>query len=459
MRYVSTRSGEASQSFDDILLSGLAGAGGLAMPDHWPQVSHEEIAGFAGKPYGDVALDLLSRFAGDSFSHNELRAAVTAAYDRFDGGLIAPLTELGDNRYLLELFHGPTLAFKDIAMQLLAQLFSRALARRGRHATILAATSGDTGSAAIAAFGGLANVEVFVMHPKDRISDIQRRQMTTADFANVHNIALEGSFDDAQAIVKTLFDDKPFAANTRLAAVNSINFSRIAAQIVYYFTAVAQLGAPPVFVVPTGNFGDVFAGEAARRMGLGIERLVIATNTNDILVRTLKNGVYAPGPAHHTLSPSMDIQVASNFERALFEASARDTEWLRQAMKIFTETRKLAVPQNVLRNLRARYEAYAIGDSETLAAISSVHSRTGRLIDPHTAVALAAAEKLETTSPVVIISTAHPGKFPKAVHKATGVTSALPDRLHHILSEPERFDVLPPKADRVRAYVEEVLAR
>jgi threonine synthase len=459
MRFVSTRSLEAPQSFDEVLLSGLAARGGLAMPERWPQIAPEEIARFSGMGYGEIALQLVSRFAGAWLSHEDLSAAVASSYGCFDAGVVAPLTELGGNRYLLELFHGPTLAFKDIAMQLLARFFSRAIAQRGGRATIIAATSGDTGSAAIAAFGGLENIDLFVMHPKGRISEIQRRQMTTANFANVHNIALEGSFDDAQAIVKALFDDAKFAADARLAAVNSINFARIAAQIVYYFTAAAQLGVPPVFVVPTGNFGDVFAGEAAQRMGLGIERLVIATNANDILARALRDGVYAPGPPHHTLSPSMDIQVASNFERALFEASARDSRWVREAMTAFSQIRSLELPPAILRNLRARYQAFAVDDAQTLATIAMAHTRYGRLIDPHTAVALAAAENLGDGSPVVVLSTAHPAKFPQAMHKATGITPELPDRLRHILTAAERYDTLPPQVDRVRAYVETALAR
>jgi threonine synthase len=459
MRFVSTRSQEAPQSFDEVLLSGLAARGGLAMPEHWPQIAPGEIARFSRMGYGEIALQLVSRFADAWLSHEDLSAAVASAYGCFDTAVVAPLTELGGNCYLLELFHGPTLAFKDIAMQLLARFFSRAIAQRGGRATIIAATSGDTGSAAIAAFGGLENIDLFVMHPKGRISEIQRRQMTTANFANVHNIALEGSFDDAQAIVKALFDDAKFAADARLAAVNSINFARIAAQIVYYFTAAAQLGAPPVFVVPTGNFGDVFAGEAAQRMGLDIERLVIATNANDILARTFRDGVYAPGPPHHTLSPSMDIQVASNFERALFEASARDSQWVREAMAAFSQSRRLELPQAILRNLRARYQAFAVDDGQTLAAIAMAHTRYGRLIDPHTAVALAAAEKLSGNSPIVVLSTAHPAKFPQAMHKATGISPELPDRLRHILTAAERYDTLPPQADRVRAYVETALAR
>jgi threonine synthase len=456
MDYVSTRGQSAPRSFADILLSGPAGDGGLTMPQAWPLVGADEIAGFAGKPYAEIAFAILSRFADGSFSAEDLRADIAAAYCGFDEPAIAPLVALGRDRYLLELFHGPTLAFKDIAMQVLARLFARALAKRGGRATILAATSGDTGSAAIAAFGGLPNVELFVLHPLGRVSEVQRRQMTTADFANVHNIALEGSFDDAQSLVKALFGDAQFARDANLTAVNSINFARIAAQIVYYFSAAAQLGAPPIFVVPTGNFGDIFAGEAAMRVGLPISKLVIATNANDIMARALNDGVYESGAAHRTLSPSMDIQVASNFERALFEATGRDARWTAQAMTAFAKTRRLELPQPVLKDLRARYSAFACDDDETLATIARVYRENNRLIDPHTAVAMAAAGKIESAgAPVVILSTAHPAKFPDAVRRATGVVAQLPARLHDIHSRPERYETLPADAARVRKFIEE----
>ncbi|HWU56147.1 MAG TPA: threonine synthase, partial [Rhizomicrobium sp.] len=364
----------------------------------------------------------------------------------FDAPAIAPLTEIGEDRYLLELFHGPTLAFKDIALQVLGQLFSRALTKRGGRATIVAATSGDTGSAAIAALGGLPNIDVFVMHPRGRVSDVQRLQMTTSAHANVHNIALNGSFDDAQSIVKALFADKAFAEQISLTAVNSINFARIAAQCVYYFTATAALGKPATFVVPTGNFGDIFAGEAASRMGLDVARLVIATNANDIMARALNEGVYASGASHATLSPSMDIQVASNFERALFEAAGRDADWTAAAMGDFARTRKLELPATVLAELRARYSAFASNDDETRAAIKAVHRLTGRIIDPHTAVGVAAAMKMEKDhkplSPVVILSTAHPAKFPQAVAEAVGAPPPEPQRLSGLKDLPERLEIL-----------------
>jgi threonine synthase len=449
MRYISTRGRAAPRSFAEILLSGLAEDGGLTMPETWAGIGSINSAS-----YQDAVFEILSRFIGDSFAAADLRADIDAAYAGFDNSEIAPLVELGDGRYLLELFHGPTFAFKDIAMQVLARLFARALRQRGGRATILAATSGDTGSAAIAAFGGLVNIDLFVMHPRGRISEVQRRQMTTAEFGNVHNIALDGSFDDAQSIVKTLFADTAFARDVSLTAVNSINFARIAAQIVYYFTATTKLDAPPVFVVPTGNFGDVFAGEAAMRMGLPVRGLVIATNENDILVRALERGVYEAARARHTVSPSMDIQVASNFERALFEASGRDSGWVARAMDEFATTRRLVLPDGVLKELRSRYSAHAVSDEETLATIGRVHAHYNRLIDPHTAVAMAAAERVRTDAPVVVLSTAHPAKFPEAVAKASGMAPTMPEALQALFGKPERFDVVTADAASVRAFIE-----
>lgn len=470
MEFLSTRGRAPRASFADVLLAGLAPDGGLYLPESWPIVPAAEIAAFKGAPYHDVAFAILSRFTQGSFSDAELKEAIAAAYAGFETPEIAPLVDIGEGRFLLELFHGPTLAFKDVALQILGQLFSRALSRRGGRATIVAATSGDTGSAAIAALGGLPNIDVFVMHPKGRVSDVQRLQMTTSIHANVHNIALEGSFDDAQAIVKALFADTAFANRISLTAVNSINFARIAAQCVYYFTATAALGAPATFVVPTGNFGDIFAAEAAQHMGLVTGRLVIATNANDIMARALNQGVYAAGASHATLSPSMDIQVASNFERALFEASGRDAAWTRTAMNAFSQTRALTIPPQgqrpgsneevpaVLDNLRARYSAYASSDEETKAAIASLYRQTGRIIDPHTAVGLSAAMKMARdakppASPVVILSTAHPAKFPEAVTQAIGVPPPEPLRLAGLKGLPERVETVANDAALIKQFI------
>jgi threonine synthase len=440
MRYISTRGAAAPQSFAEMLLAGLAPDGGLYLPETWPHFTPAEIAAFSDQPYPEVARTIIGRLAGSSFSEEELKSDIDAAYAAFDDPRIAPLVEIGPGLHLMELFHGPTLAFKDIALQVLGRLFARALKRKGGCATVLAATSGDTGSAAIAALGGLDNIEVFVLHPKGRVSEVQRRQMTTAPFANVHNIAVEGSFDDCQAIVKALFAETEFAKSANLTAVNSINFARIAAQAVYYFRAAAQLGTVPVFVVPTGNFGDVFAGEAAMRMGLAVEKLVVATNANDIMARALNDGVYAAGTAQPTLSPSMDIQVASNFERALFEACGREARWVSGAMDTFARTSRIDLPPPGLADLRSRYAAARCNDDQTLESIARVHAETGRLIDPHTAVAVTAAYnlKLHKKVPVVVLSTAHPAKFPDAVRQATGRIPEVPPRLKQALEGAEK---------------------
>jgi threonine synthase len=453
MRYISTRGGSADLSFSDVLVGALAEDGGLYMPVSWPV---DPFLSSSGQDYATAAFDVICRFTGDSISAEELGGEIRAAYASFDHPDVAPLVELEPGLYLLELFHGPTLAFKDIAMQLLARLMSRELTRRNARASILVATSGDTGSAAIAAFGGLPRIEVFVLHPKGRVSEVQRRQMTTAPHANVHNIALEGTFDDAQALVKTLFADREFTTAHALTAVNSINFVRIIAQSVYYFTTAAKLGAAARFVVPTGNFGDIFAGEAAARMGVPIAELVAATNANDILGRALNNGVYAVHEAQATLSPSMDIQVASNFERALFEASGRDHRWVFEAMETFGRERRLEIPSAILSELRARYGAESVSDDETLRTIRDTYERYGRLIDPHTAVGLAATNRLprRAHAPIVVLSTAHPAKFPDTVAKATGTVPPLPLRVQQSYLGAERVSVLPPDANRLRDFIE-----
>jgi threonine synthase len=458
MQYVSTRGGSSAE-FADVLLGGPAPDGGLYLPESWPRILPTEIAAFSGLPYGEVAYRVMRPFVGEAFTDAEFRADVAAAYATFSDKGVVPLREIAPNRFLLELFHGPTLAFKDVAMQLLARLLARALAKRKRRATVIVATSGDTGSAAIAALRGQPNVDVVVLHPHSRVSEVQRRQMTTVLDGNVHNIALEGVFDDTQTIVKTLFSDTNFAARTSLTAVNSINFVRIAAQCVYFFAAAAVLGArqggPVSFVVPTGNFGDVFAGEAAWRMGLTMGRLVIATNANDILERALRTGVYGAVAAQPTLSPSMDIQLASNFERALFEASNRDANWVSAAMAEFTRNRTLTIPPFVLKNLQERYLAARADDSETRAAIAGVYRELGTIIDPHTAVGAVAAEKLNSwlSGAVVLLATAHPAKFPEAVRQAIGKQPELPMNLSDLLSRKERYTVLPNAVSAVKDFV------
>jgi threonine synthase len=458
MQYISTR-GAAGASFAEVLLGGPAPDGGLYLPEHWPQFTPDTIGEFAKLPYAEAAFAIMRPFIGDAFTHDEFRADVESAYAGFAHKCVVPLVQLAPDFFLLELFHGPTLAFKDLAMQLLGRLFARALAKSNRNATVIVATSGDTGSAAIAALRGQPNVDVVVLHPNGRVSDVQRRQMTSVLDTNVHNIALEGSFDDTQNIVKALFADADFAARTNLTAVNSINFARIVAQCVYYFTAAASLGAgfgrAVNFIVPTGNFGDIFAGEAAARMGLPIARLVIATNANDILARALATGRYEAGRAQPTLSPSMDIQVASNFERALFEASVRDARWVADSMRGFAETRRLDIPPAILRALQDRYLAGRADDAQTIASIARTYRETGLVVDPHTAVGLAVAQELkaELDGPIVALATAHPAKFSKAVTEAIGKPTELPPHLGDLLTRKERYTVLSNSIPSVKAFV------
>ncbi|MGH6888583.1 MAG: threonine synthase [Rhizomicrobium sp.] len=455
MEYVSTRGRAPPVSFSDVLLGNLADDGGLWMPVGWPQRLARRDEDLRHASYAEVALSTLAAFVGNGFVDEAARSDVSAAYAPFDDPQIAPLVELEPGLYLLELFHGPTLAFKDIAMQLLARLIARELERRNARATILVATSGDTGSAAIAAFGGLPRIEVVVLHPKGRVSEVQRRQMTTTLHANVHNVALEGSFDDAQALAKTLFSDREFASAMSLTAVNSINFVRIIAQSVYYFTATAKLGGAARFVVPTGNFGDIFAGDAAARMGAPVAGLVAATNANDILMRALRDGAYEARQAQATLSPSMDIQVASNFERALYEASGRNGAWVAAAMETFAKGQTLTIPPAVLDALKARFRAEVVSDAETLETIRDGDARWGRVLDPHTAVGVAAARRLslDRTTATVVLATAHPAKFPDTVARATGAVPPLPPRLRHSYVEPERMTVLPPDARALRTFI------
>ena len=459
MEFVSTRGGQRA-SFGDVLLGGPAPDGGLYLPEHWPVFTAQQIREMASLPYADIAAQVLTPFAAGYFTGEELQADADAAYATFRHPAIAPLRQLAPDLFLLELFHGPTFAFKDIALQLMSRLFARALARRKKRATVIAATSGDTGSAAIAAFCGQPGLNIVVLHPKGRVSEMQRRQMTTVAGSNVHNIALEGNFDDSQAIVKKLFDDAEFSRRTSLTAVNSINLVRILAQSVYYFTAAAALGAgfgrAANFAVPTGNFGDVFAGEAAARMGLPVARLVIGTNVNDILVRALATGSYSvAGEVQPTFSPSMDIQVASNFERALFEACGRNATWVGDAMAQFRTARRFEISRDAMRELGGRYIAARTGEEETLSAIRQTWRETGMLVDPHTAVGLGACRMLrgELRGPVIALSTAHPAKFPDAITRAIGGPPDVPSALADLASREERYTVLPNSLAAVREFI------
>jgi threonine synthase len=448
VRYISTRGEAPPLGFVEATLAGLARDGGLYVPAAWPQLDTDTIAGFAGRPYAEVAVEVIRPFVGDAIAEHDLARMTREAYGQFRHPAVAPLIQFGVSDFILELFHGPTLAFKDLAMQLLGRLMDQMLTSRGERTTIVVATSGDTGGAAIEAFRGRARADLFVLFPQGRISDVQRRMMTTAEDDNVHALAIEGTFDDCQAIVKSMFNHHAFRDRARLSGVNSINWARIVAQVVYYFTAAVALGAPRrkvAFTVPTGNFGDVYAGYVALRMGLPVDRLVIATNVNDILARTLATGTYDLRGVVATSSPSMDIQVASNFERLLFDAYGRDGAPVRQLMASLDQARRFALSERALSGIRAVFSADRADEEETAATIRTVLRETGHFIDPHTAVGVAVAEKdtRDPSIPMVVLGTAHPAKFPDAVEAACGVRPALPQWLAELDQRPERVTILP----------------
>ncbi len=463
MRYLSTRDPRPQPrtlSFEAVLLAGLAEDGGLYVPDHLPAIGPEQLRSFAGQPYAELAARIMGLFAGDAFSAAELRSIADQAYRGFSHAAVAPLVQLDEGLWLMELFHGPTLAFKDLALQLVGRLFDAVLARRHERVTIIGATSGDTGSAAIEACRDREAIDVFVLYPHRRISEAQRRQMTTVDSANVHALAVEGTFDDCQDLVKALFADAELRRGLNLAAVNSINWARIAAQTVYYFAAGAALGAParPLsFSVPTGNFGNVYAGHVARRMGLPVARLVIGTNRNDILARYLASGEMAIAAVEPSLSPSMDIQVSSNFERLLFEFKAGNGAAVANSMQRFRRGGSLPADEQAWRTARDLFSAHKVDDTLTMQTIAETHARSGTLIDPHTAVAVAAARAAlgmqADPAPMVALATAHPAKFPDAVERATGIRPALPPALGELFEKRERMAVLPNDLGTVRRFI------
>jgi threonine synthase len=458
VRYISTRGEAPALDFVDVTLAGLARDGGLYVPESWPRLEPQTIASFAGRPYAEVAVEVIRPFVGDSIAEADLARMAREAYGGFRHPAVTPLVQLGANSFVLELFHGPTLAFKDLAMQLIARLMDHVLQKRGERTTIVVATSGDTGGAAVEAFRGRSQVDLVVLFPNGRISDVQRRMMTTVADENIHALAIDGTFDDCQAIVKAMFNHHAFRDQVRLSGVNSINFARIVAQIVYFFTAAVTLGAPHrkvAFTVPTGNFGDVFAGYGAACMGLPIDRLVIATNVNDILARTFATGTYELREVVPTASPSMDIQVSSNFERLLFDAYGRDPKPVRAAMASLAQSRRFSVSAPALARMRALFVADCADEDETAAAIRATLRETGYLADPHTAVALAVAEKAarDSTTPMVSLSTAHPAKFPAAVEAASGVVPALPHWLADLDRRREDFTVLAPDQALVERFV------
>ena len=458
IKYVSTRGQAPALAFEEAVLAGLATDGGLYVPESVPEFAPHEIVAMSALPYTELAFRVMSPFIGDAIPEKDLRKLINGAYAGFLHPAIAPLKQLDHNEYLLELFHGPTLAFKDFALQFLGRTLEYFLLRRKGHLTVVGATSGDTGSAAIEGCRGRKNMRIFIMHPKGRVSDVQRRQMTTVADKNVFNLAVSGTFDDCQDIVKSLFADEAFRSKQHLTAVNSINWARILAQVVYYFYAALALGAPArkvSFCVPTGNFGDIYAGYIAARMGLPVGKLIIATNRNDILARCLQTSTYGMEGVKPSLSPSMDIQISSNFERLLFDLYDRDGAAISTMMDRFRKDKKLTLSPAALRKLRAQFAAGKADDKQTLATIAKVHEQCGELLDPHTAVGVAvgrAAHKGD--EPLVTLATAHPAKFPDAVKKATGLHPALPEHLGHLMKAKEKSVAIANDVEKVKAFIE-----
>ncbi len=463
MRYVSTRGSAPELSFDEVLLAGLARDGGLYLPARWPSFSPAEIRAMAGLPYSEIVHCVLRPYVGKAVGEGELRRLLGDAYADFGHTAVAPLKQLDQRIWILELFHGPTLAFKDYAMQVLGRLFDHVLERADRRLTIVGATSGDTGSAAIEACRGRERIDIFMLHPKGRVTEVQRRQMTTVKADNVFNIAIEGTFDDCQDLLKALFADTAFRDDVALSAVNSINWARIAVQIAYYFAAAVALGAPDrrvAFAVPTGNFGNVYAGYAAARMGLPVEKFIVATNRNDILNRFFESGTMSTAEVQPTLSPSMDIQISSNFERLLFDLYDGETKAVAEAMAKFRKTGQLAPGDARWKKALRLFDGARADDQATLAEIARIHRETGELLDPHTAIGVAAARAkidsgvlADTDIPVVALATAHPAKFPDAVERATGVRPSLPPDLADLYEREEYFSVLPNDLGQVREFV------
>ncbi|MBS1015304.1 threonine synthase [Acetobacter persici] len=457
MRYISTRGKAPALSFSDVLLTGLAEDGGLYLPETWPSFSLSEWQAMRGLPYPELAARIMRPFVGEDIDPGTLRALCEKAYAGFDHPAIVPLTQVENGLFVQELFHGPTLAFKDMAMQLLGQLFEHVLSERNEHVTIVGATSGDTGSAAIEACRGRERISVVILHPKDRTSEVQRRQMTTVLEPNVTNLAIEGTFDDCQDLVKALFADMPFRKDMHLSAVNSINWARIAAQIPYYVYAALNFGAPEQevsFAVPTGNFGNILAAWAARKMGLPVRHLCVGSNRNDILTRFLNENDMTMKSVMPSLSPSMDIQVSSNFERLLFELLGRDAEACARIMTNFRTTGHMDVPAAAWETARTLFSGLALDDAATEAEIKSLHDRSGYLADPHSAIGIAAGRRFrEAGVPMVAMATAHPAKFPDAMVAATGIRPALPVHLADLYSREERYRTVPATADAVKDAV------
>jgi len=459
MKFISTRGNAPELDFEDVIITGLASDGGLYVPQTWPRLSPDQIRSYAAMPYCDVAYEVMTPYVGDAIEEAVFRDIIADSYATFSHPAVVPLREMRPNEWILELFHGPTFAFKDVALQVLGRLIDHVLEKRDKRATIVVATSGDTGGAAIEAFRGRERTDVFVLHPHNRVSEVQRRQMTTAVEDNVHNIALEGTFDDCQNLLKAMFNHPSFRQSVKLSGVNSINWARIMAQIVYYFTSASSLGAPERavnFCVPTGNFGDVFAGYAAKKMGLPIDRLTIATNVNDILERAVKTGRYEMLGVTPTTSPSMDIQVSSNFERLLFDAVGQQGARVGHMMNLLSQSSAFTIDPEAMKYIVSHFDAVRTDEAETLKTIAEVYATSGEMIDPHTAVALAGARRTLPAgeTPNIILSTAHPAKFPDAVEQATGSKPPMPAQLSALFDLTERFNVLPNDLSTVEGFIQ-----
>jgi threonine synthase len=457
VKYISTRGNAPVLGFSDALLAGLAADGGLYVPKEWPQFSKKDIRKLRGKSYQEIAEAVVTPFVGGDIEQADLRRMIDEAYATFRHPAVAPLVQTDAKVFIMELFHGPTLAFKDVAMQLLARLLDHVLSERGERATIVAATSGDTGGAAIDAFAGRDRTDIFVLFPEGKVSPVQQRQMTTAAAANAYPVAVKGNFDDCQNLVKAMFSDTKFRDKVQLSGVNSINWARIMAQVVYYFTAALAVGSPDrkvSFTVPTGNFGDIFAGYVAKQMGLPVSKLVIGTNENDILARALKTGRYEMRGVKATMSPSMDIQISSNFERLLYEASDRNAGEVVRYMSGLKQSGAFDIEEKTLKAIRKTFKATRASEADVRKTIKTVLADTGYLADPHTAVAIHAAKRnLKADAPMIVLSTAHPAKFPAAVKTASGIDPALPSWLAGLMDREERFDVLQPELDAVETYI------
>ena len=462
MKYISTRSGPPGLEFEDVLLRGLSSDGGLYVPNVWPHFSKNEIRDFNGLSYTELAARIMLPFIGNSIPKNLFKTMIEEAYAEFNHQAIAPIKQIGNNQWVAELFHGPTLAFKDYPLQLVGRLFNYFLTKRGQKATIIGATSGDTGSAAIDACKDRDTIEIFILHPKDRVSEVQRRQMTTIKSENVFNIALDGTFDDCQDIVKALFADEKFRDTHNLSAINSINWARIMAQIVYYFWTALSLGAPDqkfIYAVPTGNFGNVYAGYVAKKMGLPIEKLIIGSNENDILTRffSAKNtkGTMSMASVIPTSSPSMDIQISSNFERLLFDYYDRNGTAVASVLEDLRNNQTVNFGQKCWSEMRQLFDGYRVSKSEVSSAIANLYKTTGELLDPHSIIGFVGGQKghTEPDKAMVTLATAHPAKFPLVVEEATGITPNLPPHLTNLFERDERFDVLPNDINQIRDYI------